>query len=59
MGTTSLLVMITLGLDMCIGNLMPYKFIKFKVESGNLLGKYIKTLRLDRDDMSSNFDSFY
>ena len=24
MGTTSLLVMITLGLDMCIGNLMPW-----------------------------------
>ena len=34
------------------------KFIEFKVELDNLLGKHIKALRLDRGGMSSRFGSF-
>ena len=32
------------------------KFIEFKVESDNLLGKHIKTLQLDQGHMSNKFD---
>ena len=32
------------------------KFIEFKVELDNLLGKHIKALRLDRGGVSSRFD---
>ena len=35
------------------------KFIEFKAESDNLLGKHIKTFQLDRDNVSSRFDHFY
>ena len=35
------------------------KFIEFKVESDNLLGKHIKTLRLDQGNVSSGFDLFH
>ena len=35
------------------------KFIEFKVESDNLLGKHMKTLPLDRGNVSSRFDPFY
>ena len=35
------------------------KFIEFKVELDNLLGKHIKTLRLDQGNVSSRFDPFY
>ena len=36
-----------------------YKFIEFKAESDYLLGKHIKTLWLDRDNVSSRFDPFH
>ena len=36
-----------------------YKFIEFKAESYYLLGKHIKTLWLDRDNVSSRFDPFH
>ena len=35
------------------------KFIEFKVELDNLLGKHIKTLELDRGNVSSRFNNFY
>ena len=35
------------------------KFIEFKVESDNLLGNHIKTLRLDQGNVSSGFDLFH
>ena len=35
------------------------KFIEFMVESDNLLGKHIKTLRLDQGNVSSRFDPFH
>ena len=35
------------------------KFIEFKVESDNLLGNHIKTLRLDQGNVSSRFDLFH
>ena len=35
------------------------KFIEFKVELDNLLGKHIKALRLDRGGVSSRFDPFH
>ena len=35
------------------------KFIEFKAESDNLLGKHIKALQLDRGGMSSRFDHFH
>ena len=35
------------------------KLIKFKVESDNLLGKHIKAFRLDRDGVSSRFNTFH
>ena len=35
------------------------KFIEFKAELDNLLGKHIKTLRLDRGNVSSKFDPFH
>ena len=35
------------------------KFIEFKVELDNLLGKHIKTLELDRGNVSSRFDHFH
>ena len=35
------------------------KFIKFKVESDNLLGKHIKAFRLDQDGVSSRFNTFH
>ena len=35
------------------------KFIEFKVELDNLLGKHIKTLELDRGNVSSKFDPFH
>ena len=34
------------------------KFFKLKAESDNLLGVHTKSLRLNRDGMPSNFDSF-
>ena len=34
------------------------KFFEFKVESDKLLGKHFKILWLDRDGMSSKFNSF-
>ena len=56
---SSLLVMITLGLDMYIRNVMPLgTFIEFKAGSDNLLGIHTKSLRLNQGDVSSNFDSF-
>ena len=52
-------MIITLGLDMYIRNVMPLgTFIEFKVGSDNLLGIHTKSLRLDQGDMSSKFDSF-
>ena len=36
MGVSSLLVMVTLGLDLCIGNLMSWINSEFKVELDNL-----------------------
>ena len=59
MGVSSLLVMVTLGLDLCIGNSMPWINSKFKVGLDNLLGIHTKSLRLDQSDMSSKFDSFH
>ena len=35
------------------------KFIEFKAKSDYLLGKHIKTLRLDRGNVSSRFDHFH
>lgn len=35
------------------------KFIEFKAESDNLLGKHIKALRLDRGGVSNRFDPFH
>ena len=34
------------------------KFIEFKAESDNQLGRQIKTLRLDRGNVSSRFQFF-
>ena len=35
------------------------KFIEFKAESNNLLGKHIKALQLDQGGVSSRFNSFH
>ena len=35
------------------------KFIEFKTNLDNLLGKHIKTLQLDRGNVSSRFDPFH
>ena len=35
------------------------KFIEFKAESNNLLGKHIKALQLDQGGVSSRFDPFH
>ena len=35
------------------------KYIEIKVELDILLGKHIKTLRLDQGNVSSRFDPFY
>ena len=35
------------------------KFIEFKAEFDNLLGKHIKALRLDKGGVSSRFDHFH
>ena len=60
MGISSLLVMITLGLEMYIGDLMPW------IHSLNLRGHRItywvyilSHFRLDQGDMSNKFDFFH
>ena len=35
------------------------KFIEFKAESNNLLGKHVKTLRLDRGNVSNRLNPFH
>ena len=59
MGISSLLVMITPGLDMYIGNRWLGYIYEFKVGSDNLLGIHTKSLQLNQGDMFSNFDSFH
>ena len=54
---SSLLVMITLSLNMYIGNLMSWIHIEIKAGSNNLLSIHTKSRRLNQDDMSSKFDS--
>ena len=51
MGVSSLLVMVTLGLDLCIGNSMPLINSEFKVGLDNLLGIHTKSLQLDHGSM--------
>ena len=60
MGISLFLVMITLGLDMYIGDLMPWIYsLNLRWDHITYLGIYTKSPWLDQGDMSSKFDSFH